>query len=54
MKLLSVVEEEIPCQRLMCLNDSLVLVQIDFLVLNGSPQLLAKDIVEYSTSGHPC
>ena len=49
MKSLHVVEEEIPCQTITCLEDRLVLVQIDFLVLNGSPQPLDKNIVEYST-----
>ena len=49
MKSLPVVEEEILCQAIPCLGDRLVVVQIDFLVLNGSPQPLDKDIVEYST-----
>ena len=49
MKSLHVVEEEILCQTILCLGDLLLLVQIDFLLLNRSPQPLDKVIVEYST-----
>ncbi len=50
MKSLHIVEEEVFGQAITSLRDRLVVMEIDFLVLDRPPETLNKNIVEYPTT----
>ena len=50
MKSLLIVKVEISAQSLFCVGDRLILVEIDFLILDASPQSFNEDIVKDATS----
>ena len=50
MQPLPVVKQKVPCQAVTCLRDHRILMKIDFLILNRSPETFHEDVIVYPAS----